>query len=165
MIFILIIIPLIISNVIHMVVVKNNYLSGLAIPLSVSLFGANKTYRGLMLVPLFNLIFMFILAKLTSDDSFRLLHGFLFGMAYVLSELPNSYLKRKMGIASGETAINNKILFQFLDKFDSAFGVTLLAFWIYDLALPVGFLLLFFSGGVHIIFSLLLVKLKFKRSF
>ena len=44
------------------------------------------------------------------------------GLGYCLAELPNSFLKRRLGIKEGVTSENQKWLFIILDQADSAFG-------------------------------------------
>ena len=44
--------PLIIGNVLHMVIVKQNWFQELAFPISKNLFGHNKTYRGAIVLPI-----------------------------------------------------------------------------------------------------------------
>lgn len=184
-----ILIPLILSNSLHMVAVKKNWLRGLAIPIQENWFGKNKTLRGLIFLPVANGFFSSILSLvvilwLTGNDQkmtfwflvlslpFLLLilgaglQGAAYGLVYMLSELPNSWLKRRLGIKPGETPAQNAWLFHLLDKTDSALGVSLYA-WI---TLPVldfyDFLQLFLiSAGIHILFSWLLHRIRVKKSF
>ena len=47
-------IPLIISNILHMIVVKKKWLSILNYPINDGWFGKNKTYLGFFVLPLLN---------------------------------------------------------------------------------------------------------------
>ncbi|WP_114783679.1 cytidylyltransferase family protein [Botryobacter ruber] len=163
----LLIVPLVVSNVLHMVVVKKNWLQVLAQPVSGQLFGGHKTWRGFLLLPVLNGAVLVLVVAVTkaipADTAFWL--GAALGLAYMLAELPNSFLKRSRGIAPGESADRNKLLFRLLDKTDSAFGVCLLYYFLRDIALFEVVVLFLLSSGTHIFFSLLLVSLHLKKSF
>jgi CDP-diglyceride synthetase len=54
--------------------------------------------------------------------------GAILGLIYALCELPNSFLKRQLGIEPGKTAAQKyKIFFTLLDQADSIFGVVLVS--------------------------------------
>jgi hypothetical protein len=52
-----ILIPMIISNVLHLIIVKNAF-SFLTIPIWSAQFGANKTWRGFVILPILNAILL-----------------------------------------------------------------------------------------------------------
>ncbi len=143
-------------------------LQRLAVPVSVALFGANKTWRGFAVVPLlngvlsvgYNLTFPLVLTGVTA-----FVEGLLLGLVYLLSELPNSWLKRRWGIPSGERAGRYAGLFMMLDKMDSCVGVSLLAIGLMGWSWGEGILLWVVSVGVHIVISWLLVVLRVKKRF
>lgn len=158
--------PLIVSNILHMFVVKSDFFKSLKRPLSISAFGKNKTYRGFVIVPLLNGVALSICTTIfninLSLNSF--LFGLILGLTYLVFELPNSFLKRRLGIAPGEKSSKFRIFFIFLDRCDSAFGVSL----VYSLLTQIPFqefLLLFgLAFGVHFFFSFLLYRLGIKES-
>jgi phosphatidylserine synthase len=133
-------IPVVIGGVLHMVVVKRNYLSALVIPIHEGWFGANKTWRGLFVVPLLTafgglcmmplewLLTQAIGISLLSQWNLALL-GFIAGVGYVLAELPNSFFKRRIGIKAGVVPEDKKYWFIALDQLDSALGVAI-AYWL-----------------------------------
>jgi CDP-diacylglycerol--serine O-phosphatidyltransferase len=94
-------IPLIVSNVLHMVLVKKNLWSVLAKPIHARAYGNNKTWRGLVFVSLVNAV-VFCIIHWPNLIAFRgwevvainFFIGWMYGLAYVLFELPNSWLKR-----------------------------------------------------------------------
>ena len=51
--------------------------------------------------------------------------GVVLGLAYTLAELPNSYVKRRRGIAPGKLPEHNRLLHAFIDQADSAIACTL----------------------------------------
>lgn len=156
--------PLIFSNIIHMVLVKYDVLPFLKIPVSTRLFGQNKTWRGFILLAFLNgVITPFFAQDIPAVEAFFL--GAALGLAYMVSELPNSFFKRKMGIGPGESPSKNKLFFSLLDKTDSAFGTTLAYFLIRDIPLAEAAELFLIGSAAHILFSFFLVSLKIKKSF
>ena len=133
-------VPVVIGGVLHMVVVKRNYLSALVVPIHEGWFGANKTWRGLFVVPLLTafgglcmmplewLLTQAIGTSLLSQWNLALL-GFIAGVGYVLAELPNSFFKRRIGIEAGVVPEDKKYWFIALDQLDSALGVAI-AYWL-----------------------------------
>ncbi len=158
------VVPLVFSNILHMIVIRMGWLPELARPVSTALFGAHKTWRGFILLPILNAIAV-ALFSYRSPFWPSLFLGAVLGLAYLLFELPNSYLKRRMGIAPGQAASRNRYLFMLLDKTDSAFGVTLAYYLLTDITLPEAGMIFLIGSMAHILFSLLLVSLRIKRSF
>ena len=123
--------PVIVGGVLHMIVVSKDMLQWLKIPVNVALFGQNKTLRGFVVMPVFTVIGFLSLVPieiwLKANDITPVLEGInvlvigaVSGFLYVLAELPNSFLKRRMGAAPGETPERFKIGFILLDQIDSA---------------------------------------------
>lgn len=156
--------PLILSNILHMIAIKQGWFPRLNKPLNVRLFGTNKTWRGFLLVPLFNALFSAILVGGTPLWNVISV-GVLLGLVYMLFELPNSAFKRRHGVGSGERPLRNRWFFLLLDKSDSSLGVSLTYYCIADITLFQAEALFFICLGSHILFSLLLVQLGMKRSF
>lgn len=133
-------IPVVIGGVLHMVIVKRNYLSSFVKPIHEGWFGANKTWRGIVVVPLLTafgglcmLPFEWLLNKmigmsLLSQWNLGYL-GLIAGIGYVLAELPNSFFKRRIGVQAGEVPEDKKYWFIALDQLDSALGVAI-AYWL-----------------------------------
>jgi len=133
-------IPVVIGGVWHMVVVSKDQLSFLKKPINQMLFGANKTWRGMVVVPLLTAIgglclwpAEYVLEALTGKgllSAYELWYvGLVAGVGYVLAELPNSFYKRRIGIQPGEVPEDKKYWFIALDQLDSAIGVAL-AYWL-----------------------------------
>lgn len=96
---------------------------------------------------------------------YNLLLGLSFGLAYMLCELPNSLIKRRIDIPSGKTAGGVKgIIFFIVDQIDSMFGVGL----VLAVAAPIRmvtypqFVLL--GGMTHICVNLILYALKVRKN-
>tara|TARA_B110000902_G_scaffold50306_1_gene57700 strand:+ start:408 stop:932 length:525 start_codon:yes stop_codon:yes gene_type:complete len=164
----LLFLPLVIGNVLHMIIVKKNYLKALSIPISSTLFGANKTYRGFLVLPVLS-GFIACLNAITFDslqasNRYALFIGTGLGIAYMLFELPNSYLKRKLGIPQGASYKKYKILQLCIDKIDSLVGV--FAFYYFATSVTFETIIGLFLAAflIHISLSYLLVVLKIKKS-
>ncbi len=165
--------PVIITAILHMVVVKFNLFAFLKHPIDHNrkwrgkrIFGKNKTYRGLVVMILFSVIITFIFKLLITNSTnlanYNLLnfdkynfvfYGFLYGLGYIIAELPNSFIKRQYGTKEGKT---NNVFMILADQLDSAIGVMLLflpfsklTFWHFIVGLV-------FFGLLHIIINYLL---------
>lgn len=148
-----------------MVVVKQGFLSILTKPIWETGLGSNKTWRGFLIVPVLNGLFLWTvitLASITVHNSFLL--GFLLGLAYLIFELPNSYIKRRAGIKPGSTANKYQLLVTLIDKMDSAFGVILVYYLAGGIALVPAVILFFLASLTHLTTSYLLVLFKIKKS-
>ncbi|MEO8087253.1 MAG: hypothetical protein ABI763_10560 [Bacteroidota bacterium] len=168
-----VLVPLIFSNVIHMIIVKRNFLNAFNLPLSVKLFGENKTWRGFIFVPVLNgMILVLLNAVLRFDIQYPALLGFILGLAYMVFELPNSFLKRKLGLPAGQGGIKPgeqhnrmKFLFSVMDKTDSSFGVALTYFLLGYIGLRFAICLFLINAFTHALLSQLLVVLGIKKNF
>ena len=108
-------------------------------PIHSQLFGENKKWRGLISLPITHLVsvglfqigeqnFLSIPNNLIAFSSFNWLeYGLLVGFIFNLSELPNSFIKRRLQIPPGDES--NK-LFVFFDNMDSTYG-TLILWYLY----------------------------------
>ena len=141
------------------------------------LFGPHKMLRGLMVLPLAAaltfLLFSWLrpyLPELIEQGMWPLspAHyaalGFVCGLAFMLAELPNSFLKRQLDIGAGQAAHHPLLrrVFLLTDRCDSELGVLLVV----SLLLPVtvatwGWTLLL-GAGLHAGFSYLLYVLGVK---
>lgn len=163
---ILLSLPIIISASLHMGFVKRGILSSLARPLSPKLFGRNKTWRGFILMAVLTTASTILVAALAKGVNFEFRStigegalGFLLGLAYCLAELPNSFLKRRLGIAEGSRARYWPFLFSFLDQADSVLGCVLV-YWIFcPFSREVLPLVLLLGPGLHLLGNFSLYRL------
>ncbi len=161
--------PLVVGGILHMITVKTDLLAFAKIPVNATAFGANKTWRGFLVMSFGTAFATFVIGRLETTPLAVFAGpqgiplGFLLGFAYALFELPNSYLKRRMGIQPGELPREKRWLFFALDHTDSLLGCTLVYFlWRPDL-LPsiVGF---FFLGPtIHTLVNLVLYALRIRK--
>jgi len=135
--------PVIFAAIFHMIVVKQNWLRKLCFPLdhyktyqNHRIFGNHKTYRGLVIMVLAAVFFTYILYRLLNFfpvlQVYNLLdmqhysfvfYGFLFGFGYVVGELPNSFIKRRLEVKEGKTS---SFWMRIIDQIDSVFIIMLL---------------------------------------
>lgn len=162
------ILPLFVTNVVHMLVVKLNLLAATARPVSQRLFGYGKTWRAFIVMPLvcaiacmlFRAAFFPVYSPLHSSAI-----GATLGLAYLVGELPNSFLKRRLGIPSGQKHPRYLLLQSIIDKCDSLLVACLAYSFLATISLAGGTLLFVASFVIHVIFSWLLVQLRIKKSF
>jgi CDP-diacylglycerol--serine O-phosphatidyltransferase len=131
------ILPVLVGGLLHMIAIRLRLLQWLAIPIHERWFGRNKTWRGFVVTPLFTVPGVYLaLAFERAIDNGAGLHlrtlppvalGLALGFAYVLFELPNSFLKRRLGIPPGKLPEKNRLLFFILDHIDSLIGCTVVA--------------------------------------
>jgi hypothetical protein len=129
--------PLFIGVAIHGLCIRLGWLGGLASPISRRLFGVNKTYRGVLCVALGTAVGFatFKPACLQLDEGARTVQlallGLAVGTAAMAAELPNSFLKRRVGIPPGAQAEGFRgIAFHVLDQVDVVFGAWVVLAWL-----------------------------------
>ncbi len=180
--------PVVLAGICNMVFVKSSLLDDLKIPMDAGvvcsdgkrLLGANKTWKGflgMIVLTGFWVWFFGILGRTFSlGHGFNLvkfgdfsqgegwLYGAVWGLGYVLFELPNSYIKRRIDIPPG----TNKpgmvgILFTFIDQADSVLGcmIFMLVFYVPTPMDAVAFFIL--GVMVHYAVNILLFLVGLKR--
>lgn len=164
----LLVLPMIAANVLHMLVVKWNWFPNLAKPIAAKAFGPNKTWRAFVVLPLASGFFCWLFYALFGPFGqlpFQMwLLGIGLGLFYLLFELPNSYLKRKLGIPPGGKSKKYPRLQLFIDKSDSIIGILIFFGLFFSLSLSHLFMLYLLSLGLHYTFSYLLFLLKIKKA-
>ncbi len=132
-------IPLVIAGILHMVVVRKSLFKALAIPIQKSWFGANKTWRGVFFMPVLTVIGMAIVQFIPTGPTLPvslvipnwIWLGLALGLVYILFELPNSYIKRRLNIPPGKRPKRFGVWFAFWDQADSPLGCVLVyALWL-----------------------------------
>jgi hypothetical protein len=137
--------PVVLAGLGHVAVLKTNVLSSLASPIDNGarwrgrpILGANKTWRGIALMTGLTAVASGTQAALVRRrrwpsalevlQSARLnswLTGALCGLTYCLAELPNSFVKRQLGIAPGGRGSRASRLQYVVDQADSVAGCLL----------------------------------------
>lgn len=137
--FLFLALPIVIAGSGHMAVVRFDLARSLKKPIHREWFGENKTWRGVIVMPTFCVVGVYLTTLLEGEGREVLLTslreasplwlGALLGLAYVLFELPNSFMKRRLGIAPGKLPARNRFWFALMDQADSALGC-LLVYWL-----------------------------------
>lgn len=151
--------PVVVGGVLHMLVVTKNWLPALTMPIHRRWFGANKTVRGFVMMPLLSALG----GACVSFNAEGLWLGALAGFAYVLAELPNSFLKRRLGVAPGQLPQHCRRLFLLLDQLDSAVGVALL-YWLLGYGWQVALLFLLSFPLTALVVKQILFRLRLKKT-
>lgn len=180
--------PVILAGTLNMIFVKTKVYERIRTPMDGGLclkdkkrlFGDNKTWAGFGGMILFGMVAQVIWGGVCRllpegvnyiyqyhDNSvlFNLLVGGALGLAYVVFELPNSFVKRRIDIPDGKTVNGLKgVLFLVIDQVDSIFGVTLVTACLYPMPLWQYGLYILIGGGTHIAVNLILYATKIRRN-
>ena len=90
--------------------------------------------------------------------------GLLCGLAFMLAELPNSFFKRQLGIAPGQSPERSLLrpLTLIVDRYDSVLGVLLVASVLVPVPAATWFWVLVLGPLIHAVFSLVMHTLGIK---
>ena len=178
--------PVIIGGVFNMLFVKIKALSFLKVPVDGGkslngkrIFGNSKSllgFIGMMLGTALATIFWGIFLKQTGLEHynliyknypntvcFNLLSGALFGFAYMIFELPNSFLKRRFDIDAGSRGRFPVNVFTFVyDQIDSMIGVMLVLAILARLSF-MQYILAVMLGGITHVVNMILILFKVRK--
>lgn len=90
--------------------------------------------------------------------------GFVSGLAFMLAELPNSFVKRQLDVAPGMAPRDRTLaaIFFLVDRVDSVLGVLVVVTWLLPVAAATWAWVLLLGPGIHWLFSVWLYRLKVK---
>ncbi len=172
------ILPVILGGVANMLFCKSSFYKRHNMPIDLGIrlkdgkriFGDNKTITGFFSMIGFCMLFQVLCGFLgISGDIgaiargsviFDLYIGFLLGLSYMLCELPNSFIKRRLGITPGKT--ENAVFFV-IDQIDSVFGVAFIICMFSGLW-PRYFGYIALGGLTHIAVNAVLYRAKIRRN-
>ena len=153
-----------VGGVTHAVVIRHDLFASLARPIDGGLaiggrpvFGPHKTWRGVVVMTAGSALGgVLLLPPVGVTDSLAAgaATGALLGLVYVAAELPNSFVKRRLGIDAGHRAQRLSRLQYLIDQADSVVGFTIAITFLYPVTLRDLALLLLAGIGVHIVFDL-----------
>ncbi len=139
------------------------------------IFGNNKTFRGIVLMPIYVTFFIFIfgrlfealgvdLNKIIFDYSLTgLKYGFIYGLTYSLAELPNSFIKRRLNIEPGQQLTSSwRSVFVAIDNIDSLLGCGVVLYFVYGIGWQYIVGALCFGFFIHLATDVFMRKLKLK---
>jgi len=182
--------PVILAGICNMIVVKQKWFKDRAKPIDKEslwkdnkrIFGNNKTWLGFftmimcstithiiwgwicgLSIQLHELNQLYIFNKNTI--SYNIIVGSLMGFAYMICELPNSFIKRRLNIADGhtESGLKGKLFF-IIDQIDSMIGIGVVVVIVSKISLLqyIGYIIL--GGITHITVNFILYKFKIRRN-
>lgn len=178
------------AGVANMVFCKSSIAHQLAIPMDGGtklsdgkrLFGENKTWKGfigmMILGSLSQIVWGLCLTMVPSLEKYNLFYvvyknswqtnlwfGLLLGLAYVLFELPNSFMKRRLDIRPGKTADNRwKWLFIFIDQADSLLGCALVLALFVPITWQQFLGIILVGSGTHILVNQVLFRFHLRKN-
>ncbi len=165
--------PLVISGIIHMVVVRSNVFKVIKIPIHQQAFGENKTWRGVLVMPVLSMLGVWATQQIPVEGSelvtvslvneSAIILGILLGLGYVIFELPNSFIKRRLGIAPGKLPPSKKIIFIIIDQADSAIGCALVYLLMKDISVMIFLIIIFLGPLIHLLVNLTLYLLGLRK--
>lgn len=141
------------------------------------LFGANKTLGGFLALPPAASLSFWLLSVLWAQlpaplpDMLWPLSGWQYaglglicGFAFLIAELPNSFLKRQIGIAPGAAPSSGplKVITTIVDRFDSVIGCLVAASLLLPLSVATWVWVLVLGAAQHALFSFLMFRMGLK---
>lgn len=182
--------PVILAGISNMVVVKRKWFKKRAKPIdngkmlkdNKRIFGNNKTWLGFFTMIICSIITHIVwglickvFAGMQSMNQLYLYYentvlynaivGAIMGVAYMIFELPNSFIKRRLDIPDGKTERGFKgKLFFVIDQLDSMFGVILVLAVASKISLLQYINYVLLGGLTHICVNLVLYKLRIRRN-
>lgn len=182
--------PVILAGISNMIIVKQKWFKKYAKPIdggstwkdNKRIFGNNKTLLGIFTMIICSIITHVIWGIICGNIdylqsinelylynentlSYNIMIGALMGVTYMIFELPNSFIKRRIDIPDGKTVQGIKgITFFIIDQLDSMIGImlVLVIFSRLNLAQYINYVIL--GGITHIIVNLILYRLKIRRN-
>lgn len=176
------ILPIMMGGIFNMILIKIPVLEGLKTPMDKGkilsdgkrVFGDNKTWKGFFGMIVTTAIWMAVFGmfydnfawagqwSLIPFDKFHFplnewFYGAFWGLGYVLFELPNSYIKRRIDISPGEQGKGlSGYFFTFFDQSDSVIGCMLFML-VFFIPTPMEAVIIFLLGtGFHYAVNILL---------
>src|SRR5262245_6863094 len=168
-------VPVVIAALVHVVVLRFRWLEPLRIPLDGGavwrgrrIFGDNKTVRGAVVMIAVSTLAATLQGvwRLPSLEYFDYgtanlpLIGLLMGAGFVLGELPNSFVKRQLGVAPGAHA---GIWYTLADQLDSVIGGLLMLSFVWIVPFRLWVIAMVIGTGLHVAVNGLLVLVGVKR--
>lgn len=183
--------PIIISSIVNTFFLKTPMFRSFDIPMDNGhtlddrkrLFGENKTWRGFVGMCFFSSLCMILWGQIAKINPFiqentllyvyhrntityNMIIGGALGLSYGVFELPNSFLKRRIGIKPGKSTRGViGIFFVILDQIDSLFGCVFIISLIYPMTIKYYLTYVFLGGLIHIILSSIFYFLKIRKNF
>lgn len=145
------------------------------------IFGDNKTWIGFFSMIFFCIISQIICGFLCNNFNinhlndlymvnhntitFNILFGALIGFVYMLSELPNSFVKRRLNIKPGKTESGTLgLVFFIIDQIDSLVGVMFVLYLFSNISIMKYFGYILVGAFTHVGINSILYMLKIRKN-
>jgi hypothetical protein len=178
---ILVILPVLFAGLTFIYYLKWNKIALLNTPLDFGfkingkrVFGENKTIKGPIIMGIFTAVYGYIIFRLIEnfqhkhiDSPYLFLALLIIGVSYSLGELPNSFIKRQLGIIPGSIPTEGlpKYIFRIVDTFDSLLLVGLLYYLLFHFSILSIICAILLGGVIHLITDKLMMHLRLKGQF
>lgn len=181
--------PPILAGILNMAWVKTPWLrrlarpidGGLTLPDGQRVFGDNKTWKGLLGMVVLGALAGLLLGLLergTAAEGLNLFYrehadtnawstlvGALLGLGYTLAELPNSFVKRRLGISPGRPPEGAaKVAFIIGDQADSVVGCALVLALVVGISVPLFLAIIVVGAVTHVVLNLALYAFHLRRN-
>jgi CDP-diglyceride synthetase len=182
--------PCIFTGILNMLFCKLPFFKSLKKPIDCGkkfndgkrIIGDNKTWKGFLGYVIFGILCTIIWGLICGSNGYLYEHnyfyvnyentlfynfiiGLLLGLAYALFELPNSFIKRRLGIIEGKTTTGlKKIFFIFLDQADSIFGCVLVLCLVYKMSIVFYFGYVLLGAFTHLVLNILLYLIHLRKN-
>ena len=182
--------PVILAGVFNMVLLKIPFLKRLCRPIDGSknwidgkrILGDSKSILGFVLMTFLSavmeIIWGFLLQGLGASylsllylhfenaPTFNFLIGSIFGFLYMLFELPNSFIKRRLSVSAAEEKDKRralKLFFFVMDQIDSMFGIMIFLGILLHFSFWQTVFAIFMGGLTHVLVNGLLILFKVRK--
>lgn len=182
--------PVILAGILNMIWCKSDLAMCIKIPMDRNiilrdgkrLFGNNKTWKGFFGMIASGIIATTFFGWVCGQSDFLLAHNYLYvnynntfmyniligslwGIAYAVFELPNSFMKRRMNIKPGKHIEGVKgFLCVVFDQADSLIGCVLVLCFVYKMSLGFYIFYVLLGAFTHIIVNVCLYSIKLRRN-
>ena len=177
-----IILPILVAGLLFIFSLKKNLFSFFRKPLDFNrtvfgkrIFGDNKTFRGIILMPVYVGLVVFTFGRFlewTGVDLNKIVfdysvtgwkYSLVYGLAFSLAELPNSFIKRQLAINPGQQIVFGwRSLFVLIDNIDSLLGCGIVLYFAYGIDWQYIIGALCFGFFIHLATDVFMRKLKLK---
>jgi len=182
--------PVILAGILNMIWCKSDFALSLKVPMDNNiilrdgkrLFGDNKTWKGFFGMIISGIIVTTCFGAICGQSDFLSAHnylyvnynntsmynffiGLLWGAAYVVFELPNSFIKRRMDIKPGKHVEGVKGFFSVVfDQADSLIGCVLILCIVYKMSFGFYIFYVLLGAFTHIIVNVCLYAFKLRKN-
>jgi CDP-2,3-bis-(O-geranylgeranyl)-sn-glycerol synthase len=168
--------PVVAAALVHVVVLRFRWLESLCVPIDGGaswrgrrVFGDNKTVRGAVVMIALSIAATMLqgIFRIPSLECFDYgaanlpLVGMLLGLGFVFGELPNSFIKRQLGVAPGA---HGGLIHAVIDQLDSVIGALIALSLVWVPPLRVWVIATALGAGLHIAVNSVWVLVGVKRN-